>query len=199
MLGLQQQPLDCLHSSLQASWPVAEGVCLHESFPRSWKACSALAGRQPSAQHLPDNVEAHAGLRLPCRRCTVATEPLLYIWFRFWKGCSVKSSCRVACCGGLRLQEIHPCAGQAARMPAGSQEERDGYDADRSGRQAGSQRPLRPRRESSGSVPNRTGTAVLLFAGRALQLLPPLLPLLLLRCLLCLHSILNFHACYFII
>ena len=53
---------------------------MHESLLRGCEASPALAGGQPSAQHVPDNVEAHAGLRLLSQRCTVSSQLLLYIW-----------------------------------------------------------------------------------------------------------------------
>lgn len=83
VLGLQQQPLDRLRDALQASWPAAEGVRMHESLLHGCEARPALAGGQLCAQHVPDNVEAHAGLRLPCQRCTVSSRALLYVWSLF--------------------------------------------------------------------------------------------------------------------
>ena len=83
MLGLRQQPLSRLRKALQASWSAAEGVRMHESLLRGCEASPALASGQPCAQHVPDNLEAHAGLRLPCQRCTVSSRPLLYIWSLF--------------------------------------------------------------------------------------------------------------------
>ena len=93
-----------------------------------------------------------------------------------------------------QLLRIDPAAGQAAEAPARVVKEQRDYDTDRGGRQVSAERPPRPPSESSGRITDRARAAVQLLAGRTLQLLPPLLPLLLLRRLLSLQGTRRRHT-----